>query len=195
MELRIHRFLPRTHVEGPGERACLWVQGCPLRCPGCAVPSTWPNEGGEIVQTGDLAQRIVQGPRVEGVTFAGGEPFAQAAALAALGRSLRNAGLSVTTFTGYQLQDIVDSGRREWLDLVAVTDLLIDGPYRRDLADLTRPWVGSANQRYHFLTDRYRHLGAGLPGIANRWEIRLQSDGAVLINGMGDLETVRELIG
>jgi anaerobic ribonucleoside-triphosphate reductase activating protein len=30
MKLRIHRFISNTSVEGPGERACIWVQGCPI---------------------------------------------------------------------------------------------------------------------------------------------------------------------
>ena len=38
--LRLHRFIPRTEVEGPGARACVWVQGCHLACPGCFNPET-----------------------------------------------------------------------------------------------------------------------------------------------------------
>lgn len=194
MELRIHRFISHTRVEGPGERACIWVQGCTICCPGCAVPWTWPKKGGEIVDTDEMADRILRSPRVEGVTFVGGEPFAQAAALAALGQALQDAGLSVMTFTGYLLQDIIDSGHKEWLNLVAVTDLLIDGPYRQDLADLSRPWVGSANQRYHFLTGRYSYLERSLKIVPNRLEIRVQTNGTTLINGMANTEEVRNLL-
>lgn len=193
MQLRIHRFVPFTRVEGPGDRACIWVQGCPIRCPQCAVPWTWPEWGGELVEVAALAQRILAGPRIEGVTLVGGEPFAQAAALAALGRSMRDAGLSVVTFTGYVLEEIRASGCEEWLALLAVSDLLIDGPYRHDLADLSRPWVGSANQRYHFLTDRYRHLESRLRDYQNRIEVRLQADGTILVNGMANVQEVRSL--
>lgn len=194
MELRINRFIPYTRVEGPGERACIWVQGCPTRCPGCAVPGTWPKEGGEMVDTDNMAQRILKGPKIEGITFLGGEPFEQAAALAILGKSLQDAGLSVVTFTGYLLQDIINSGRKEWLNLVAVTDLLIDGPYRQDFADLSRPWVGSANQCYHFLTDRYSYLESDLQKIPNRLEIRIHTNGTILINGEGDIKALRNIL-
>ena len=44
--LNVHRFLPQTSVEGPGVRAALWVQGCPIRCPGCFNPQTWSAQGG-----------------------------------------------------------------------------------------------------------------------------------------------------
>ena len=139
MKLRIHRFLPATRTEGPGVRACVWVQGCPIRCSGCAVPNTWP-EGGEEIDVQDLAERILNGPSVEGVTFAGGEPFAQAEGLAHLGKMLRNRGLSIVTYTGYVLEQIRRSSRTDWHDLLAVTDVLIDGPFRADLRDVSRLW-------------------------------------------------------
>lgn len=184
MRLRMHRFLPHTIAEGPGERACLWVQGCPIHCAGCAVPWTWPETGGQEVDVPELARTILNGPRVEGVTFLGGEPFAQAEALAELSRILRGSGLSIMTFTGYTIEKIRRSRRQGWHDLLSVTDLLIDGPYRRDLRDLSRPWVGSSNQRYHFLTPRYRSLAAALSAIPNRLEVRLRADGQIQVNGM-----------
>ena len=33
-------------------------------------------------------------------------------------------------------------------------DLLIDGAFEADNVDYSRPWCGSTNQRYHFLTNR-----------------------------------------
>jgi anaerobic ribonucleoside-triphosphate reductase activating protein len=118
----------------------------------------------------------------------GGEPFAQAAALAELGKALSYANLGVLTFTGYRVEYLQRAGRQDYLDLLTITDLLIDGPYRADLADYTRPWVGSSNKRYHFLTPRY--IGAvDLNGhrAANRIEVRLASDSQVSVNGMADL--------
>lgn len=194
MTLRIHRFLPSTKVEGPGVRACLQVQGCPIRCPGCAVPFTWPDDGGITIEVEELAERIARGPEVEGITFLGGEPFAQAGELARLARLLRAEGLSVMTFTGYVLEELRAAGRQDWLDLLAATDLLVDGPFQRERLDLSRPWVGSANQRYHFLTDRYVHLQSELAGIPNRLEVRIQPDGRVLVNGLAELDDLRGLL-
>lgn len=182
--LRIHRFVPFTRAEGPGERACLWVQGCPIRCAGCAVPWTWDADAGEWMDAGALAERILGGPSVEGVTFLGGEPFEQAAALAELGGILRGGGLSVLTFSGYTIEKIRRAGRADWDALLGVTDLLIDGPFVRGRLDLSRPWVGSSNQRYHFLTDRYRHLEPELASIPQRLEVRVHPDGRLEINGM-----------
>jgi anaerobic ribonucleoside-triphosphate reductase activating protein len=194
MQLRIHKFLPHSEVEGPGKRACLWVQGCPIRCSGCAVPQTWPAEGGEEVTVDELYEKIAAGPVIEGVTFVGGEPFAQAGALAELGRRLKERGLSVVTFTGYVLEDIFSAKREDWRNLLAITDLLIDGPYVKALADLSRPWVGSSNQRYHFISERYRFLAEKLNAIPNRLEVRVTPEGRVEINGMASVEELEKIL-
>jgi anaerobic ribonucleoside-triphosphate reductase activating protein len=113
--LRLHRFLPFTRAEGPGNRACLWVQGCPIRCPGCFNPSTWSKSGGYDVTVEELEARILDASNIEGVTFLGGEPFEQAEALSDLGYRVRQVGLSVMTFTGYlhDLHGVPSRGHRE----------------------------------------------------------------------------------
>lgn len=194
MVLRVHRLLLSTAVEGPGIRACLQVQGCPIHCPGCAVPFTWPEDGGMTMEVEQLAAQILNGPKVEGITFLGGEPFEQAGELARLARILRASGLSVMTFTGYLLENLRSAGRADWLELLAVTDLLIDGPFMRERLDTSRPWVGSANQRYHFLTDRYIDLKEKLTDIPNRLEVRITPDGRVMINGLAELKDLRALL-
>ncbi|MDR0577550.1 MAG: radical SAM protein [Candidatus Accumulibacter sp.] len=194
MKLRLFHFFPATRVEGPGTRACIQVQGCPIRCAGCAVPRTWPAGGGTLVDADALADGILSGPPVEGVTFLGGEPFAQAAALARIGRRVRAHGLSVVTFTGYRLDEIRAAGRKAHDDLLDVTDLLIDGPFQKEKTDYSRPWVGSSNQQFHFLTDRYAHLAQKLDTIPNRIEVRMGADGRILVHGLAPLESMAALI-
>jgi anaerobic ribonucleoside-triphosphate reductase activating protein len=194
LKLNLFQFTPVTQVEGPGVRACIQVQGCPIKCPGCGVPQTWQESGGTIVNTNYLARQILEGPLVEGVTFLGGEPFAQAAALADIGRILKMNALSVVTFTGYTLEYLRDIKRQDYDELLAVTDLLIDGPFQRDKLSLSRPWIGSSNQRYHFLTSRYKHLASNLESIPNRIEVRLKPDGRMFVNGLGDIDDMRSLI-
>lgn len=193
MKLRIHRFLPVTNVEGPGKRACIWVQGCSRRCLGCAVPSTWDKDKGREIDVVDLANKILNGPEIEGVTFVGGEPFEQAKALSDLAVLLKKENLSVVTFTGYLLEELQESINYGIKDLLDLTDILIDGPYIHEKKDLSRPWVGSSNQRYHFLTDRYSHLKDNLIKIKNQIEVRMDSKGEILINGMGDFDSIKKL--
>ena len=52
----------------------------------------------------------------------------------------------------------------------------------RKTIDFSRPWVGSTNQRFHFLTDRYLKLAAMLETMPNKIEVRLKPDGRILIN-------------
>jgi anaerobic ribonucleoside-triphosphate reductase activating protein len=90
---------------------------------------------------------------IEGVTLLGGEPFAHAAAAAAVARAARELGLSVMVFSGYTLEEL--RSRPEAGELIALTDILVDGPYDRERPDTVRRWIGSTNQRIHFLTERY----------------------------------------
>lgn len=193
MNIRMHRFLPLTRVEGPGDRACLWVQGCTILCKGCAVPFTWSQNTGDLVTVDEIKTWILNGPKIEGVTFVGGEPFDQSMALAKLGRELQSSGMSVVTFTGYTLEEIYAAGREDWLDLLNVTDLLLDGPFKTELADLSRPWVGSLNQRFHFLSDRYKHLEKDICSIPNRLEIQIKKNGVILVNGMADEKVLKSI--
>jgi len=194
LKLRIFQFIPRTEVEGPGVRACIQVQGCPIQCTDCGVPQTWSTKGGRIIDTKGLVNQILTGPSISGITFLGGEPFVQAAALADVGRQVKEHGLSVVTFTGYVLEDLQRANRDDFNELLAVTDLLIDGPFQKEKVDFSRPWVGSNNQRYHFLTDRYLHLESTLASIPNRIEVRLKPDGRILINGLTPLVDMKSLI-
>jgi len=190
MELEIGALVERTECEGPGARFALWVQGCRIRCAGCCNPQFFSASGGRKVETRELAERLrARAQGLEGVTFLGGEPFDQAEALAELARVARAACLSVMTFTGYALEELrTRSGGAA--ELLAATDLLVDGPYDRDQPESHRRWVGSANQRFHFLTDRYAP-GIELPGPGEPFRqvaVELRPDGSVQVHGFPSLE-------
>lgn len=65
--------------------------------------------------------------------------------------------LSVIVFTGYTYNDLLvnDQGIEKVSDLLKYTDVLIDGSYIESLLDDARNWVGSTNQVFHYLTNRY----------------------------------------
>ncbi|MFD1706128.1 4Fe-4S single cluster domain-containing protein [Siminovitchia sediminis] len=194
MELVIHRYLPQTTVEGPGKRFCLWVQGCSIRCEGCGVPWTWSKTHGTVISVEELFQHIQKSKvenGIEGVTFLGGEPFDQAEALGELARKVKTIGLTVMTFSGYWMEDL--RKRENCQALLAATDLLIDGPFVKEKLDVSRPWVGSSNQRYHFLTSAYQHLEFQLMDIGNKIEVRILDDGTVSVNGMATQKMLSEL--
>jgi len=156
--LRVAQLVPCTEAEGPGRRFALWFQGCPLRCPGCCNPEFIPFEGGESVRLADVLAAVdeARGQGIEGITLLGGEPLAHAAGAAALAEAVRHRGLSVMVFSGYTIEEARGMRDPQVDALLAHTDILVDGPYVRELPDTARRWIGSTNQRIHFLTDRYR---------------------------------------
>ena len=105
MFLYINRFLPFTRVEGPGIRACIWVQGCSIECSDCSTPWMWPLDGGKKVKLKEIISEILKLDNIEGITFSGGEPFLQAKQLAEIGHEVKKEkNLSIVTFTGYYLR-------------------------------------------------------------------------------------------
>jgi anaerobic ribonucleoside-triphosphate reductase activating protein len=179
--LYIHDFIPVTEVEGPGKRACIWVQGCSIRCEACMVPHTWERSEGRPVFVDDLFEQLSSNREVEGLTVLGGEPMDQAEALLPLLARVKKTGLSIMVFTGYRLEQLTGSAQKQ---IVELCDLLIDGPYVKALTDFSRPWAGSKNQHIYFLTDRYRYLENLQPAANFPIEVRIAANGEIKINGM-----------
>ena len=98
--------VPDTDAEGPGRRYAIWVQGCPLRCPGCCNPELLGSEGGTSTTVGQLLERVLATPGIEGISLLGGEPFAQPQGCAELAQGVADAGLSVVVFSGFTLRQL-----------------------------------------------------------------------------------------
>ncbi|MBQ8078648.1 MAG: anaerobic ribonucleoside-triphosphate reductase activating protein [Oscillospiraceae bacterium] len=148
MQLRINATVDDSIVDGPGIRYSIFVQGCPHHCPGCHNPQTHPFEGGSLVETDKLLADIKLNPLLDGVTFSGGEPFCQAAALAELGREIRKLGLNIMTYSGFTFEQLYERRDQDGIgDLLAVTDVLVDGRFMEDLRSLELRFRGSSNQR------------------------------------------------
>ena len=169
--LSISRVAARTSVLGPGVRAVVWVHGCPLRCAGCIAPEDLPFEGGEQREVGDLARWLNALPAdVTGVTFSGGEPMAQAGALAELVDEIRrDRDWSVMSYSGFTLEHLRRHGDPGQRRLLGRLDVLVDGPYLAARHGDLR-WRGSDNQRVHLLTGRH-----GPPGEDRSAGIELQA--------------------
>ena len=182
--LNLAGFLPRSAVNGPGIRAVVWVRGCPFRCGGCFNAQFQSSSPKTLVPVDDIAEWICSIPDIHGVTFSGGEPFAQAGPLADLGERLRGVGLSVVTFTGYTSGQLAEGDDPSWPALLSVTDLLIAGPYIAGLSS-PDPLKGSSNQEVI-------SLGMGIPYIRkklrsdpinSRTEFTISPGGIITITG------------
>lgn len=182
MKLNIAFTTIAQNVLGPGRRRILWVQGCPRRCPGCITPQMQSFADREWVEVDALAKRFAA-DEVEGLTFVGGEPFSQAAGLAEFIDVIRQQhDWSVMTYSGHDYGDL-RKGPAEWSELLARTDLLVDGEYIQERAcDLL--WRGSDNQTLYFLTDRYRHLEPLGEHRGRYLEFSLDATGAMVMIGI-----------
>jgi anaerobic ribonucleoside-triphosphate reductase activating protein len=179
--LRVGHVVPDTEAEGPGRRFAIWVQGCPLHCPGCCNPELFAFSGGTPRPTLELADEILATPGIEGVSFLGGEPMSQAAAVLDVARRVRRGGLSIMVFTGFTLVELRARKQAATKALLDQIDLLVDGRYQRDMPERQRRWIGSQNQLMHFLSDRYTPSDPRFYE-SNTMEIRLGSEG-LLVNG------------
>lgn len=149
MRLRIAGYTPDSVVDGPGIRFVIFTQGCLHNCEGCHNPKTHDPEGGDLVPVSEIVDRIKKTRLIRGVTFSGGEPFLQAAALVQLARQLRALGLNIVTYSGFTFERLLEMAAKDKAvkDLLALSDILVDGPYVHAQRDLGLAFRGSRNQR------------------------------------------------
>lgn len=142
-----HNITKDDMRNGDGLRVVLWVAGCNHYCPGCQNPVTWdPNDGLPYNRDAweEIAEQLKK-PYISGITFSGGDPlypgnrdqiFAIAYAVKELFRDK-----TVWCYTGYLWEDVKD------LPGIKSIDILVDGRFVEELADVTYHWAGSTNQR------------------------------------------------
>lgn len=184
--LNVAYRIPFTEAEGPGRRAALWVQGCNKRCPGCCNPTYLQLAERDFVSAVSVLEwleKAHQAHNLEGITFLGGEPMLQAQGLAFVAEGAQALGLSVMVFSGYTIVEL-DALQLPGSDnLLRYTDVLVDGPYESKLPEHNRRWVGSMNQRFHYLTSRYDVRIEKGDVVDRVIEVHLHSDGSVFLNG------------
>jgi len=87
----------------------------------------------------------------------------------------------VLVFSGYLLKELNEMGNPNVELLLQYTDILIDGPFIQELYDNKRDWVGSTNQKIHFLSNTYQN-GIEYQNHYHQMEV-LVSENDILING------------
>ncbi|MGI6033380.1 MAG: anaerobic ribonucleoside-triphosphate reductase activating protein [Coriobacteriales bacterium] len=144
-------------ADGEGVRTSLFVSGCTHHCKDCFQPETWDFSFGKPF-TEKVADSIIESLRpsyVDGLTVLGGEPMEPDNQRALVGFLERvKAELPEKTiwcYTGDVYEDLVDEESPRHTEvterLLSCIDILVDGPYMEDKADITLRFRGSANQR------------------------------------------------
>ncbi|TVR12570.1 MAG: pyruvate formate lyase-activating protein [Planctomycetota bacterium] len=111
-DLRIHSMTTLGCADGPGLRLVVFTQGCPLDCGYCHNPDTRSGRGGTALSLADFAHRVRRTQAYfgahGGVTFSGGEPLAQAAAILPMLQWCREQGIhTVVDTAGFVLSAAV----------------------------------------------------------------------------------------
>ena len=146
-------------VDGPGIRTTIFTQGCPHHCKGCHNPETWAFGCGTPMEAERVLEIVKSNPLCRGVTFSGGEPFAQAEGFLHLAKALKEKGYEVASYSGYTFEQLL-RGTDTQRKLLENIDILIDGPFLQKEKSLELAFRGSTNQR---ILDVPKSLAAGEP--------------------------------
>jgi anaerobic ribonucleoside-triphosphate reductase activating protein len=147
MKLRIAGIVNDSIVDGPGLRLTVFFQGCPYRCPGCHNPQTHDPQGGRETDTAEIIAMMDKNPLLDGLTLSGGEPFIQPEAALELARAAKARGLNVWTYSGASYEALLADNDATTDALLALCDVLVDGPFILAQRSLDLSFRGSRNQR------------------------------------------------
>ena len=111
----------------------------------------------------ELLGKIKAASDIEGLSISGGEPLEQPELIADLLHMIQTekakeestfrSDFSILLFSGYTLSQIQATSHGP--ELLDMTDILVAGPFIADKASDQHPFLGSNNQRIHFLSSRY----------------------------------------
>ena len=183
-QINVHNVVESSMIYGPGKRWVLWTQGCTLGCKGCWNTQTWSKKNGETWSISQLLESISSQEDIEGITILGGEPFQQLDGIAELIKSVKQLGLTVMLYTGYE--------KAEFNDLMwqcfNSSDLVIAGRYREELRDVGLVWRGSTNQ---ILESPSGHYDVTIFEESQEIEVHIDHEtNEVTLTGYPDIEIV-----
>ncbi|MBD5228045.1 MAG: anaerobic ribonucleoside-triphosphate reductase activating protein [Bacteroidales bacterium] len=141
--MRILDIIRGTTVDGEGFRTAIYMAGCNHHCPGCHNPGSWDFEGGRDMSLEEIME-IVDEEEFD-VTLSGGDPFCNVDDSLRLAREIRKRGYNIWCYTGYTIEEIRNDPALA--PLLEEINVLVDGPFIRDLHDPDLLFRGSSNQR------------------------------------------------
>lgn len=159
--LKVLEIIRGTTVDGPGFRTAIYLSGCTHNCPGCHNPHSWDPEAGEHMTLREIME-IVEEEDFD-VTLSGGDPLFNPRNTAKLLTLLKANGRNVWIYTGYTWEEILESPVLK--EVVALANVVVDGPFIEALKDLDLPFRGSSNQR---IINVRESLQKGFPVLISR---------------------------
>lgn len=145
MKIRIAGIVNDSIVDGPGIRMTVFFQGCFHNCDECHNKHTHDINGGYLIDTEEIKNKIKYNPLLDGVTLSGGEPLLQIDGCIEIAKICKELGMNVLCYTGFIYEDALKL--KGFNELCKYLDYLIDGKYEKNLRDLSLRYRGSSNQR------------------------------------------------
>jgi anaerobic ribonucleoside-triphosphate reductase activating protein len=145
--MRYHNITKDDMRNGDGLRVVLWVAGCNHCCRECQNPITWDPDGGIPFDEAAKKEIFEQLDKdyISGITFSGGDPMFHGNRIDVrqLCREIKEKYPSKTIwmYTGDTWETLKDEPAMQYVDV------LVDGEFHMDEADVKLMWKGSANQR------------------------------------------------
>ena len=189
MKINIAAFKKQVKTLGPGNRIAVWVQGCNKSCPGC-ISKEWqskePNVLIDVRKLFAIIYKCNEDNKLEGITISGGEPFIQPEPLYYLCKWLKEyTSLGIIVFTGYKYDDLVKRDQSIINKLLNNIDLLIAGPFKKELND-NKGLRGSSNQTFNYLTEKYLKYKEEIESGVREVEITFNEKESFLIGVPGE---------
>lgn len=146
---------------GPGVRVVLWVAGCKLHCSGCQNPESWDFCAGKLFDEESKKElfEALNKPYIRGITISGGHPleYENLPDVYDLIKEIKTRfpEKDIWLYTGYVLfeNDFDNTVDICWDNsllrnyILAMCDVVVDGPYVEMQRDITLAFRGSKNQR------------------------------------------------
>ena len=147
--IRLLKIFKETIVDGEGLRYSIYFSGCPHRCPGCHNEYSWNPCNGAVLtyeRLEEIAEGINKNILLEGITISGGEPLYKPEEMVKILKHLKErTKKNIWLYTGYTLEEIkMDKGKNDCLKFI---DVLVDGPFIKELYSPLLKFRGSRNQR------------------------------------------------
>ena len=142
-------FQSDSIVDGDGLRSVIWFQGCPHKCLGCHNPDSQKFDGGKLVLIEEVIKSLQNLTFQDGITFSGGEPFAQPEALAIIAKEAKRLEFNTWAYTGYTFEQLLTLSENQpaVLEALKAIDILVDGKFDIGQKSLNLKFRGSKNQR------------------------------------------------
>ena len=137
-------------ANGTGVRCVLFVSGCTHHCKGCFNKEYQDFKYGDCwnKESEDKVMSYVSDKNVIGITILGGEPLDQTMdddLLNLVKRIKSETDKNIWIYSGYIYEEIICDSKKK--AIVEQCDVLVDGKFVQELADVRLKFRGSSNQR------------------------------------------------